>query len=530
MTSLATTTSERTLTDAPGLVAETLGQLMVRQAESLGDRVYVEAARGDGVLTFASLERWHRVVAAASLTPGSTVAVSVADPVRCAAFLLGAVASGLWVAPLDPATPDTGPSGLGALTARVGADLVVSDRPAPPGSSLRWIELDALAPDPGGFHPSAPLPDDATGAGGIVLSSSGTTGPPKVMRLAEGKLLYTARCVVAHHQFTADDRGFNPLPLFHINAEVVGVLSALVAGASLVLDERFHRTGFWDLVGARRVTWINAVPAIISRLAELAPGEHVPSAVRFVRSASAPLPVAAADRFEAATGLPIVETYGMTEAASQIAAHPLAVPRRAGSVGVPVGLELRVVHHDEEDPDTANVAVCLPEEIGQIEIRGTSVIEAYEGGGHAGRFRSGGWLRTGDLGYLDDEGYLFLVARTDDVINRGGEKVYPREIEEIISADVAVASVAVVGRDDAELSQVPVAYVVLDRVHGPGDAPDAARIAARLIDQLTRNLVRSRRPVALHVVASMPAGATGKVRRHALSERAAAPLLTIAVG
>jgi acyl-CoA synthetase (AMP-forming)/AMP-acid ligase II len=350
------------------------------------------------------------------------------------------------------------------------------------------------------------------------------------MRLAQRKLLHTARGVVAHHRFTEADRGLNPLPLFHINAEVVGVLSALVAGASLVLDDRFHRTGFWDLVGARGVTWINAVPAIIARLVDLRAGEQVPPGLRFVRSASAPLPVATADRFEAATGLPIVETYGMTEAASQIAAHPLSVPRRGGSVGLPVGLELRVVRHDGEAPDEPGVALCPTGEIGQIEIRGASVIEAYEGGGHAERFRPGGWLRTGDLGRLDDDGYLFLLARTDDVINRGGEKVFPREIEEIISADEAVATVAVVGQDDAELGQVPVAYVVLDGIDGPGHAEDAARVAARLRDELADNLVRSRRPVTLHVVASMPAGATGKVRRHALREPAAAPLFTLAVG
>jgi acyl-CoA synthetase (AMP-forming)/AMP-acid ligase II len=527
---LATATLIPPSPHAPAAVAETLGQLVLRQAQAHGDRVYAEAARGDGVLTFASLEGWLHSLAAGPLTPGSTVAVCIVDPLRCAAFLIGAVASGLWVAPLDPTTPDSGPSGLGALAARVGAELVVSDRPAPPDAPVRWIELDDLAPDRCASHPASGILAGVSEEGGIVLSSSGTTGPPKVMGLPQRKLLHTARGVVVHHQFTADDRGFNPLPLFHINAEVVAVLSTLVAGASLVLDDRFHRTGFWDLVGARGVTWINAVPAIISRLVELRPGEQVPSALRFVRSASAPLPVATADSFEAATGLRILETYGMTEAASQIAAHPLSVPRREGSVGVPVGLELRVVRHDEETPSTADVTRCRPGEVGQIEIRGAAVIDAYEGGGHAERFRPGGWLRTGDLGRLDDDGFLFLVARTDDVINRGGEKVFPREIEEIISADAAVKEVAVVGQDDAELGQVPVAYVVLDGIDGPGHFQDAASVAARINDELTHKLVRSHRPAALHVLASMPAGATGKVRRHALREPATVPLFTFTAG
>jgi acyl-CoA synthetase (AMP-forming)/AMP-acid ligase II len=510
--------------------AETLGDLVERQARSHGDRVYVEPARDDGVLTFASLAAWKGALAASAPARGSTVAVSISDPLQCAAFLIGAVASGLWVAPLDPATPDAGPSGVGSLTARTGAHLVVADRPAPADTPCRWVELAELVSDGAADAAQAWTGVGTTAEGGIVLSSSGTTGRPKVMRLSQDKLLHAARSVVAHHRLTESDRGFNPLPLFHINAEVVGLLSTLVAGASLVLDDRFHRSGFWALVGERNVTWINAVPAIISRLAELQPGETVPPGIRFVRSASAPLSVATADRFEAATGLPIIESYGMTEAASQIAAHPLSVPRRAGSVGVPVGLELRVIRPGEDDPDGSEVAEDGWAEVGEVEIRGASVIDAYEGGVHTERFRAGGWLRTGDLGRLDEEGYLYLVARTDDVINRGGEKVFPREIEEVISADPAVVVVAVVGQDDGELGQVPVAYVVLDGVEGEDDAQEAAHVAARLHDELTHKLVRSRRPVAVHVVASMPAGATVKVRRHALVAGEDAPLFTFPVG
>ena len=489
----------------------------------MGQKAYVEDARSEAVLTFGALEHWRTAFTRSPLPPGATVGFSVSDPVRFAAAFVGAMASGVWVAPLNPASPDTGPSGLGSLAARVGAEVVLSDRAAPGGVPCPWVELASLAPshvasfDPA--RPASPAP-----SGGVVLSSSGTTGPPKVIRLHEDKLLHAARCVVDHHRLGELDRGFNPLPLFHINAEVVGLLSTLLAGSCLVLDERFHRTGFWQLMGERRVTWINAVPAIISRLAELRPGETVPAGIRFVRSASAPLPVATADRFEEATCLPIVETYGMTEAASQIAAHPLSVPRHAGSVGLPVGLELRVVR---EDVPSAGPAVCPPGEVGEVEIRGASVISAYSGGEHADRFRPDGWLRTGDLGHRDRDGYLYLVARTDDVINRGGEKVFPREIEEILGADPAVASVAVVARDDPELGQVPVAFVVLLGL-AEGDVDGTRRSVARLNQTLARNLVPARRPVALHVVATLPTGPTGKVRRGALREPGLAVLHTFA--
>ncbi len=315
-----------------------------------------------------------------------------------------------------------------------------------------------------------------------MLASSGTTGVPKVIPLPQEQLLHTARNVVAHHRLTSNDRGFNSLPLFHINAEVVGLLSTLVAGSTLVLDDRFHRTNFWNLMGERRITWINAVPAIISRLADPRADETIPSRIRFIRSASAPLPVATSARFEANTGIPVLETYGMTEAASQITANPLSGPRKPGSVGLPVGVELRIVADDTAS--TEGAAQVEGDNVGHVEIRGPSVIVAYEGGHHADRIDADGWLRTGDLGHFDEDGYLYLDARTDDVINRGGEKVFPREIEEMVLVDPAVAAVAVVAAPDPEMGQVPVAYLVLHGVDGASQIAVAAEALARIRERL----------------------------------------------
>jgi acyl-CoA synthetase (AMP-forming)/AMP-acid ligase II len=298
--------------------------------------------------------------------------------------------------------------------------------------------------------------------------------------------------------------------MWHVNAQVVGLLAALVAGSSLILDDRFHRTGFWDLMGTRRVTWINAVPAIISRLSVLDGHEVVPSGVRFIRSASAPLPAETMTRFEAHTGIPVLETYGMTEAASQITANPLRGPRKAGSVGRPVGVELRVV---------AGPPTGLP---GLVEIRGPSVIASYGDGRARDRIDPDGWLQTGDIGHLDEDGYLYLDGRIDDVINRGGEKMFPREIEEVILRDPDVAAVAVVGRDDPELGQVPVAFLVLRPVDGATCRND---VTERIRRSLEMGLARSKRPVSLLVVPHLPIGATGKVLRRALRGHAAPELL-----
>jgi oxalate---CoA ligase len=497
-----------------------LSEIVRKQSVILGDRGYLEHARNPKTISFRGLdrdvERWRILLERAHVDVGSTVGLVISDPLDFAAAFLGIVASGRWVAPLDPSTPPTGPSGLGRAVDRVQADLVIADRPAPSGIDASWVELTALTQvepkEVRGPGATTPLSPDS---GGVVLASSGTTGPPKVVRLHQRRLLHTAHWISVHHGLTSNDRGFNPLPLFHINAEVVGLLSSLVTGSCLVLDDRFHRSGFWNLMAQREITWINAVPAIISRLTEPGADEVIPSRIRFIRSASAPLTVATAERFESNTGIPVVVTYGMTEAASQITACPLGGVSKPGSVGLPVGVELRVVSEDEPVGSPIALAAGL---VGHVEIRGPSVIDSYVGHLHQDRFHQDGWLRTGDLGHLDEDGFLFLDARCDDVINRGGEKVFPREVEEIVEADRSVAAATVIGEDDPELGQVPVAYLVLRDVDGTGQSDVAEEVLRRISRELEANLVRSKRPVSLNVVEALPAGPTGKVQRRALKD------------
>jgi acyl-CoA synthetase (AMP-forming)/AMP-acid ligase II len=454
----------------------------------------------------AAVERWSALLQDLAVPPGGTVGMAIADPLDFTVVFFGVLASGRVAAPLDPSATD---AEIAAVCSRVSPRVVLSDRPAPSvaaadasgwrGGAPEWVTM----PE-GSFHLTGAVPageDVGAGpfAGGVVLSTSGTTGTAKVVRLDERRMLHTARAVAAAHELSAADRGFSPLPLFHINAEVVGLLATLVAGATLVVDDRFHRRGFWETIGRCRVTWINAVPAVLAHLSTLHEGEAVPPGVRFARSASAPLPVPVLERFQASTGIMVVETYGMTEAASQIAANPLHGRRKAGSVGLPVATEVRIV------PDGARP--------GRVLVRGPGVIAAYASPGHDDRFDADGWLETGDLGYLDEDGYLFLVGRADDVINRGGEKVHPKEVEDVVGAEPGVAEVAVVGWDHQALGQVPVAYLVLDPREGPWDSRRAEALVARVCDRCTRALSRPKRPVAFHVVESLPHSATGKVRR-----------------
>jgi acyl-CoA synthetase (AMP-forming)/AMP-acid ligase II len=459
---------------------------------------------------------------------GSSVGVAIKDPLDFVTAFLGVIGAGRWVAPIDQSAPD---AAIAASCQRLALPLVLASRTAPGGLELNWVPLSegargsVRAVIAERSFPSGRLDLNETASGGVLLSSSGTSGTPKVISLDEALLLHRAGAIASHHEFSASDRGFNPLPLFHINAEVVGLLSSLVAGSSIVLDDRFHRSGFWELIAARAITWINAVPAIIAHLSDRSPSEEVPAGVRFIRSASAPLPLATHHRFSRSVGIPILETYGMTEAASQITANPLQGVRKRGSVGTPVEAELRIAPMDlrEEVLDGSG----LSRRVGRVEIRGPGVISRYSSPGYEDRFASDGWLRTGDLGYLDEDGYLFLVGREDDVINRGGFKVMPRDIEEVILAEPSVKEVAVVARYDEALGEVPVAFVVLR--HDSPEPDELAKAMTAIERHCAITLARPSRPAALHVVKALPTGTNGKLHRRALRQEPVVSLASAAL-
>jgi oxalate---CoA ligase len=499
------------------LSATLITEWIERAAARQGGAPYLEDGAGTGTLTYAGLRRstaaWADCLDRAGVTPGARVAVRLPDPLGYATALVGILGAGRVVVPLDPAAPA---AELSRVLAAARPQAAVSDSGdgLPPGLAM-------LRPPDRSFGPNGPrsspaahravIPAGASrGSGGIYLCTSGTTGTPKGILLREDQLYHVAAGVADHHRLTPADRGYCCLPLFHVNAEVVGLLATLAAGACLVLDRKFSRRGFWQLIEQQRITWINAVPAIIAVLAMDPPAVPPGARVRFVRSASAPLPPSVLRRFEAASGTPVVETYGMTEAASMIAANPLDGPRKAGSVGLPTGTEVRIAQF------AAGRYVPGPAPaVGRVQIRGRGVIREYAENGPAGAIDPEGWLDTGDLGHLDQDGYLFLVGRSDDVINRGGEKIYPREIEDVLLAQPGVWSAAVVAAHDDVLGERPVAYVVPAEPwrRGLEDALRAACAAA---------LPRPKRPTAFYLVRELPLGPTGKVARHRLQELAAA--------
>lgn len=470
--------------------------LLARRAGS--DRLaIVEGAGGDGVTwrhVGDQAERWRR-----SGIEGP-VGLALRDPVAMAANFVAAITAGVIVAPLDPSAP--GPETAGRIS-QLGLRALVVD-PGQPGTAdlETWYagrcELGSAGGDRGALRA---LPEQPR-AVAALMASSGTTGSPKTIPLSEPQLVATAAGVARALCLEPSDRGYSPLPLFHINGLVVGVLSALVAGSTIVVDRQFSRRGFWATVERCDITWLNLVPAILAILGAPGNGPDGPPTVRLARSASAPLPHPVRERFEARTGIPVVETYGMTEAASQITANPVDAVR-AGSVGRAVDVELRTVGD-------------------RVQIRGARVTPVYwvaEGDRWATRRATDeeGWLDTGDIGCVDSAGYVYLVGREGDVINRGGEKIQPREIEELLLRDPRVATAVVVARPHPTVGEEPIA-IILPTGDGNGSVEQLTDDLARLCEG---HLSRFKRPAEILVARSLPAGPTGKVKRNQVRALAA---------
>jgi acyl-CoA synthetase (AMP-forming)/AMP-acid ligase II len=489
---------------APASVRARLDLLGGRRGHRAG---YLDAGSGETV-TWSQAARqaaqWAR-----QLPPGTVVGLLAARPAAfCRAYLAG-LAAGVCVAPLDPrATPD---EVAGLLDVVQAADLVVDGEEA--AARFRGTGVQLWITSAAGLRCAERGHRVRLGAPGTaaLLPTSGTTGAPKLVPLTESQLLRVAAGIARHHRLTPLDRGYSPLPLFHVNAQVVGVLSTLVAGSSLVVEDRFHGSRFWAAADEFEVSWLNLVPAILGILAETDPPAAVSRRVRFARSASAPLPPTVQQGFQARSGIGVLETYGMTEAASQIAANPLRPSaRRPGSAGRPAGVAVRIVDADRRD--------LAPGQVGAVEIRGRNVVDTYLGPGRAPipARAADGWLRTGDLACRDRDGFLYLAGRSDDVINRGGEKFHPRDIEEVLLADPRIRSAAVVGRPHRVLGEEPVAYVVAE----PARA-DRGDLAGELLARCRQLLSPHKQPAGVIVVGALPAGPTGKPDRRALRAAAA---------
>jgi len=378
---------------------------------------------------------------------------------------------------------------------------------AEPAGSLELRGLDRSAP--------AATPSRGDDEIALVLHTSGTTSRPKIVPLTQRNICRSAANIASSLRLTPEDRCLNVMPLFHVHGLIGALFASLSAGASVVCLPGMREGEFTAWLDEFRPTWYTAVPTIHEAvLGEIAgrPGSAAKHRLRFVRSSSAPLPARLAAELEAALDVPVIEAYGMTEAAHQIAINPLPpLARKPGSVGLAAGAEV-AIWDAEGRPLPAG-------ETGEIVIRGDNVMRGYEGDPEANRAAFiDGWFRTGDLGQLDADGYLTITGRLKEIINRGGEKVSPRDVEDALLEHGAVRQAAAFAVSHPTLGEDVAAAVVLKA--GASVAEDELRgfLFGRLPD--------FKIPSRVVIVDEIPRGATGKVRRLGLAARLADRLAT----
>ena len=333
----------------------------------------------------------------------------------------------------------------------------------------------------------------------LILHTSGTTSRPKRVPLAHANLLTSARNVAQTYQLTAADVSLCVMPLFHVHGLVASTLATLATGGTVAVPAKFNPLAFWNTVRENKATWYSAVPTIHQVLLSRAKGARPLGAeqLRFIRSCSASLAPQLMSEMETTFGAPVLEAYGMTEAAHQMASNPLPpLPRKAGSVGRGTAVEIAIL--DE-------AGGLLPTGAkGEVSIKGANVFSGYEGNAQANAESfSNSWFRTGDQGTLDAEGYLTLVGRIKELINRGGEKISPREVDEALLQHPAVAEACCFGIPDRVYGEGVAAAVVLKETATEKD----------LIAHCRSSLSEFKCPTTIYIMDSIPRTATGKIQR-----------------
>ncbi|MEU8825762.1 AMP-binding protein [Streptomyces sp. NPDC048636] len=343
----------------------------------------------------------------------------------------------------------------------------------------------------------------------LIIYTSGSTGRPKGVVLDHTNLLAMSRMLIEAGQLGEDDHSLLVLPLFHVNGIVIGVLSCLLAGGRVTIGGRFKAERFFRLVEEVRPTLFSAVPAIFALLAALPESMHPDtSSIRFALCGAAPMPPQLIQRFEERYGVVVIEGYGLSEGTCVSTVNPVHGVRKPGTVGLPLpGQEVGVVDGTGRP--------LPPGEVGEVVVRGANVMRGYlSRPEETARTVVDGWLHTGDVGRLDEDGYLTLIDRRKDMIIRGGENIYPKEIESVLYAHDDIYEAAVVGAPHDVLGEVPVAYVTLRE--NSAVPPDG------LIDHCRGALAPFKLPVAVITLDQLPKNSVGKIDKPALRERLAA--------
>jgi acyl-CoA synthetase (AMP-forming)/AMP-acid ligase II len=436
-------------------------------------------------------------------------------PEMAAAFI--AIGAGATTAPLNPsyradefnfyltdlkAKALVVQKGVATEARDVAAKLGVAVLELVPGEQAGSFTLEGGAPAKAAQPGAAEAGDIA-----LVLHTSGTTARPKIVPLSQANICASARHIGATLALSPADACLNIMPLFHIHGLIAAVLSSLGAGGAVICTPGFDALRFFRLLDEERPSWYTAVPTMHQTILTRADRNAdiiARAKLRFIRSSSASLPGPVMEQLEVVFGCPLVESYGMTEASHQMASNPLAGPRKPGSVGQAAGPEVAIMDDD---------GIILPQgEIGEVVIRGPNVTAGYEANPDANaKAFTHGWFRTGDQGAFDAEGYLTLTGRLKELINRGGEKVSPLEVDGVLSAHPAVAQALTFAMPHAKLGEEVAAAVVLRE--------GAACTERELRDFVAQQLADFKVPRKVVFLPEIPKGATGKLMRIGLAEK-----------
>jgi len=429
---------------------------------------------------------------------GDVVAVKLPNMTGLVVTLFAAWRVGAAVTPVNPSLVD---AEVDHQVRDAGAKIVVVDEAG--DATLSVAELT-----------SHPVPDDIPAqvcddALALLIYTSGTTGRPKGVMLDHANLDAMCTMVIQAFQLSAGDHSLLILPLFHVNAIVVSTLSPLLAGGRATIAGRFSPNTFFDRLERSRATYFSAVPTIYTMLADL-PAAAVPdtSAVRFGICGAAPASVQLLEKFEQRYGFPLIEGYGLSEGTCASTVNPLDGTRKPGTVGLPLpGQVVRIAD--------ASGAPVADGEIGEVLIAGPTVMRGYlNRPDETAQTVVDGWLHTGDIGRLDEDGYLVLVDRAKDMIIRGGENIYPKEIEAVVYELPEVAAAAVVGRPSEVYGEEPVLFVALNT--------GATLTAEQTLAHCRANLSKYKLPVDITVLDEIPRNPVGKLDKPTLRRTLAA--------
>ena len=459
----------------------------------------------DDRFTVTNAEFLARVEAAAELFvahgvgPGDVIATLLTNRIELVVAMFAAWRLGAALTPVNP-----------SLTARetefqiqdAGVRLLVHEGDDLEMPGVVGIDVNSLPSRAAVDEPTHVAQDSSAMA--LLIYTSGTTGTPKGVMLDHENLVSMVGTIVGSLRLSSSDRCLLILPLFHVNGIVVSVLSPLAVGGATSLTARFSASTFFDTVEALRPTYFSAVPAIYAMLTAL-PDDCVPdtSSINFAICGAAPMPAELIHRFEGRYGIPIVEGYGLSECTCAATINPIDGPRKPGTVGRPLpGVDVALLGDDGRPTQHGK---------GEVLVRGLNVMRGYLGQpSETDRVLHEGWLHTGDIGHFDDDGYLVLVDRVKDMIIRGGENIYPKEIENVLYGHPDVLEAAVVGCPHDVLGEEPVAFVAL--------RAQTATSRDDLHQRCAAALARYKLPRAILVLDTLPKNAVGKISKPALRE------------